>query len=153
MSGLSRTKPSAVTDTNLVVSGTITRSGTTNQVLRSWQQGRFQLMTSPALVAEAADVLNRPAIKDRYRLAQADIDELLTALAAVTVQPLPLEALPVHCRDADDDIVLAAALGGGADYIVTGDHALLELDGHPALRGLRIVTPADFLARLQSEHP
>ncbi len=49
------------------------------------------------------------------------------------ITPLPLAALPVHCRDPKDDPSLAAALGGNADYIVTGDADLLVLDGHSTL--------------------
>ncbi|MFN8557371.1 MAG: hypothetical protein U0531_08475 [Dehalococcoidia bacterium] len=44
--------------------------------------------------------------------------------------------------------MLACALGGGADVIVSGDADLLALDGHPALGALRIVPPVTFLAIL-----
>lgn len=45
-------------------------------------------------------------------------------------------------------MILAAALGGGADYVVTGDADLLVLNGDPRLGNLRIVTAGDFLALL-----
>lgn len=56
------------------------------------------------------------------------------------VRPDPL---PEHiCRDPDDDRVLAAALAGAADAIVTGDEDLLVLH---EFQGIRILTPRRFL--------
>ena len=75
---------------------------------------------------------------------------MLAALQARLVHPLPRDALPIHCRDPKDDPVLACALGGHADYIVTGDADLLELAGHPDLGALRILTPRVFLTLLQA---
>jgi len=40
---------------------------------------------------------------------------------------------------------LACALAGQCDYLVTGDRDLLDLQGHPGLGRLRIVTPREFL--------
>src|SRR5215211_3674825 len=140
-------KPTAVLDTNLLVSGIIA-TGVPHQVVRAWQAGLFDLRTSPAMVAEARDVLNRPYVVTRRQVTQADVDDILTGLTIAQVQPLPDEALPVHCRDGQDDIVLAIALGATADYLVTGDADLHALADHTALSGLRIVTPAQFLAEL-----
>jgi putative PIN family toxin of toxin-antitoxin system len=141
--------PSVVLDTNQIVSGVISRRGLPHQILRAWQRGEFYAITSDDLVVELTDVLARPRISRRFALHHAEIDALIEALAAAAVQPMPLEALPVHCRDAADDAVLACALGANVDYIVTGDEDLLVLDGHPALGSLRIVTPRAFLTILE----
>ena len=45
-------------------------------------------------------------------------------------------------RDPKDTIVLAAALAGTAEVIVTGDQDLLVLG---RFKGVEILTPADFL--------
>lgn len=52
----------------------------------------------------------------------------------------PIEAVPVTVRDTKDIHLRAAALGGNADYLITGDDDLLVLNGDPALGRLRIVT-------------
>lgn len=52
-------------------------------------------------------------------------------------------------RDPKDVHILAAALNGGADYLVTGDDDLLEHQNDPRLGTLRIVTVARFLAILE----
>jgi putative PIN family toxin of toxin-antitoxin system len=57
----------------------------------------------------------------------------------------PSELKPPVCRDRDDDWVLATALAGEADAIVTGDDDLLSLRRH---RSLAILSPRQFLKRL-----
>ena len=47
-----------------------------------------------------------------------------------------------RCRDGRDDFLLALAVAAEADVIVSSDRDLLEM--HP-WRGIRIVTPAQFL--------
>lgn len=53
--------------------------------------------------------------------------------------------LPV-CRDPDDQPFLVLAHGGDADVLVTGDKALLELDGKT---GFKIETPVMFRRRFE----
>jgi uncharacterized protein len=68
----------------------------------------------------------------------------LTALAAYAqlcefVDPAALPA-PV-CRDPDDDVVLATALAGRVEYLVTGDDDLLALKSY---HGIKIRSPREF---------
>jgi putative PIN family toxin of toxin-antitoxin system len=56
------------------------------------------------------------------------------------VEPEPLGERV--CRDEDDDVVLATALAGKTDVIVTGDEDLLVLK---AFRGIKILSPRQFL--------
>jgi putative PIN family toxin of toxin-antitoxin system len=147
------TTPAAVLDTNLTISGAITPHGIPTRILRAYERRLFTLVSSPDLVVEVEDVLTRPKITERYRPDPVLVRALLTGLRAGMVRPLPLDALPIRCRDPKDDHVLACALGGDADYLVTGDDDLLSLDGHPALGRLRIITPRSFLAILGDGPP
>ena len=75
----------------------------------------------------------------------AEIREVLDAIRedAEIVEAI---SLPERvCRDADDDMVLAAAISARADAIVTGDHDLLILQ---EVQGIPILNPRDCLARL-----
>ncbi len=45
----------------------------------------------------------------------------------------------------EDDLILATAVSGGAQYLVTGDRQLLKLGNY---QGVQIVTARDFLDRL-----
>ena len=56
---------------------------------------------------------------------------------------------PVHgvAPDTEDDLVLATAMSGQADYLVTGDAAFQDLQTY---RGIWIVSPRAFLEILTS---
>ncbi len=58
------------------------------------------------------------------------------------------EPIPKVTRDWKDDYLLAYALVGQADYLVTGDNDLLVLQ---QVGNLSIVSPQEFLKTLQSE--
>jgi len=66
------------------------------------------------------------------------IDDVLTYVHLV----VPTRHVTV-CRDPDDNLVLACALAGQAEYIVTGDPDLLTLE---KFEGIKIVTVQDFLS-------
>lgn len=53
------------------------------------------------------------------------------------------------CRDPEDDMVLALAIGGHADAVVTGDKDLLSLT---PFRGVPIVTPRAFLEMVRERN-
>lgn len=136
---------SAVVDTNILVSGLLRPEGQPRRLLRVWSERAFTLLVSPTLVAEYQRILARPRLRVRYGLdpaaAQALLDQIERHGALVT----PRAPLPVAVRDPKDEMVLVAALGGSADYLVTGDDDLLTLAGDPRLGALRIVTARAFL--------
>lgn len=56
----------------------------------------------------------------------------------------PAKLTEAVCRDRDDDWVLATALAGGAEAIVTGDADLLTLE---TWAGIAMLSPRQFVAR------
>jgi putative PIN family toxin of toxin-antitoxin system len=73
---------------------------------------------------------------------QDEIEQFLTLLTSVGELLTPItEEIPVVTRDAKDDYLVAYAMVGECDYLVTGDPDLLVVEeiGH-----LRIVSPAAF---------
>jgi predicted nucleic acid-binding protein len=48
----------------------------------------------------------------------------------------------------EDDLVLAAAVSAGADYLVTGDRKLQALD---TFEGVRILSPRQFLDMIEAQ--
>ncbi len=92
-------------------------------------------------MAEFVDVLHRPGLAN-YINPELRVDLLgqFRALAAVIVPTV----IVTDCRDAKDNKYLELALAAAATTIVSSDADLLVLD---PWRGVRILKPADYLAR------
>jgi len=137
----------AVVDTNILVRAMIKPDGTVGPVLRRLRDGDYLLLYSEPLLAELADVLNRPRIRDKYGLTQEDIEAVL-ALILLRGEPVNPTRRIDECRDPKDNMVLEAAISARADAIVSGDEDVLTL--HP-FEGIPIIRPVDFLAMLNKE--
>ena len=146
-----RSWPSAVVDTNLAVSGLVFPGGPPRALIRAFLAQTFTLITSTQARAEYRQVLARPKFTVKYGLAPSEAAAFLKQVDESAPPVTPLAHLPLSVRDPKDDPILAAALGGDADYLVTGDQDLLVLAGDPRLGALRIVTAAEFLAVLADE--
>lgn len=140
-----------VVDTNLIVSALIVPRGQPHEIMQALRRGAFQLLLTDSLYAEYDEVLNRPKFALKYSLTPSQIGAFLFLVRTLGLRVEPRESLPVQVRDPKDDMVLAAALGGGADYVVSGDQDLLVLDGVPELGALRIITARAFLTILASD--
>jgi len=115
-------------------------------VLEAVRRGRIDAVASWALAEEIVEVLRRPAMR-RYGVTEGDIEELLVVLGPL----LPHVDVAVALRDADDAVVVAAAIAGRAEVIVSGDRDLLDdvaLLAWLEQRGISVLTPADVLAML-----
>jgi putative PIN family toxin of toxin-antitoxin system len=140
----------AVVDTNVFVSGTLSSRGRPGRLLDLWYEGRFELLLSGEQHAELTNVFSRPRIVRDERITRHVLARLLTALALAT-RVIPSPRVPLSVRDPKDEPILAAALGGNADYLVTGDGDLLALQGDPLLGSTEIVTVAQFFAILDEQ--
>lgn len=141
-------RPRAVVDTNVWVSGLINPDGPPGQVLRALRNRRFQPVATWALAEELANTLRRPKLA-RYGFTDEDIEDVLSLLAPF----LPTVEVEVLIRDPDDAPVVAAALTGHAEIIVTGDKDLLddgELRSWLADRRVEVRTPRQFLDDLDA---
>lgn len=135
-----------VLDTNVLVAFLLTRGRTISAILDSWERGDFDLLTSPALIAEVRRTLGKPQLRQRIRPEAAQA--LLEAMAEdgiLTPGDLQLHGVT---PDPDDDAVVSCAVEGDADYIVSGDAHLLGLREY---EGIRIVTPAAFVRVLAAK--
>lgn len=134
----------AVIDTNVLLSALLWR-GPPHALLEQARNGMVTLISSPALLAELAEVIARAkfnVILARSNTSRAQTLAQVRQLAEV-IDP-PALAKPV-CRDPDDDAVLALAIAAEADLIVSGDDDLLSLIH---FEGIPILTPVQALERV-----
>ncbi len=137
-----------IVDTNLIVSGTIIKRGNPYELLAAWRTETFTVLLSIAQHTELTEVLSREKFIRDYDLTTSEVTEVFGLIeTSPRVEPSP--TIPVHLRDSKDVHILAAALGGDADYVITGDHDLHEVAGDPRLGTLRIVTVRQFLEILK----
>jgi putative PIN family toxin of toxin-antitoxin system len=124
-----------VLDTNVLIAALIAR-GVCHELLEHCAL-RHTVLTSEFILNEVAEKL---VGKFGYS------EELSTSAISIfrsrleIVITLSLDS-PV-CRDPDDDNILAAAISGNGDCVVTGDKDLLVLKRY---EGIDIFSPRDFL--------
>jgi len=125
-----------VIDTNVFVSSA--RGGLPRKVIDLVDEGKLTLCISPEIVKEYLRVFQRLRIDERYLqklllyFEEADsilIDAIYTKLQLVEGDP-------------DDDKFIECAAALKADYIITGDKALLRVSNY---KKIKIVTPKQFL--------
>jgi putative PIN family toxin of toxin-antitoxin system len=136
-----------VVDTNILIRAVIRPRGTVGPVLLRLRQGEYTLLYSRPLLEELIDVLNRPRIREKYRLNDLDIQTVVGLILLRGEAVAPTEQIAA-CRDPKDDKFLEVAVAGRADVIVSGDKDLLTM--HP-YAGIPIVPPSAFLRMLDME--
>lgn len=129
-------RPRVVVDTNLLVSGLIMPHGLPHRLIEEWRAGAFQLLITAAILAEYTTVLARPRFAAKYGITPAIAAAVVRRMRAEGVPVRAAETLPVTVRDPKDMHLLAAAVGGQADYLITGAEDLLVLEGTSALLSL-----------------
>jgi len=134
-----------VADTNTLVSGFLWQ-GAPRRLVDAAQAGTIQFVTSAPLLAEFARVLTRRKFAGRLQRAGLTAEQLLAVYEANAEVVTPADIPPTVPTDPDDDAVLAAALGGQALLIVSGDRDLLDLK---RFRNIPIVTVGQALALME----
>jgi putative PIN family toxin of toxin-antitoxin system len=127
-------------DTNVLVSA-YTARGISADLMR------FILAEHELLTGEVNLVELRRVLRDRFHASAALVDAVEAELRAETVVPRPAQPSPVPVRDPDDRWVLASAIAGGAELLVTGDQDLLSV---AAQAPVPIVDPRGCWERLRS---
>ena len=136
----------AVLDTNVFVSAALSKnpSSPTREVLDRWKRGEFVLLICTPLAEEIAEKLIDHSVDAEK------VDVLVETLASwaewIEVPPTKIEAL---LSDPDDNVIVACAVEGGANYLVTYDPHFDSLQGD--YRGVKIVKAIPFLEVLRSQ--
>ena len=106
-------------DTNVLVSAFATRGLCADLF-------SYVLLEHGLVVGEVVLVELRRALRDRIKVPRTLIEEVDDLLREATLVPKPKEHLKLGISDPDDEWIVASAVAGRADVLVTGDSALLE---------------------------
>jgi len=107
-------------DTNVLVSA-YTARGICADLLR-YILAEHELLTGEVNLVELRHVL-----RDRFNASPELIATVEAELRDETIVPKPAKPSPLSIRDPDDRWVLASAVDGRADLLVTGDQDLLAV--------------------------
>ena len=107
-----------VLDTNILVSALITKGTPPDGLYQAWLRGEIELVTSAVQIAELDDVLSRPRLQ-RF----LDADQASAIVENIGTRAVVLDELPSVSFSPDpmDNQILAAAIAGRVDLIVSGD--------------------------------
>ena len=134
-----------VLDTNIFVAAHVSSNprSPNKELIERWLQGQFDLLYSKALLEEIVDKLKEK------RISQGLIIELIANLIrlAERVEIPPEKVRKIIIADPDDDQLLACAVSGKADYLITYDAHFDVLGG--TYQGIRILEPLPFLFSLR----
>jgi putative PIN family toxin of toxin-antitoxin system len=132
-----------VYDCNVILSG-IGWNGSARNCLKLVARRRVFLFVTDAILAEYESVIPETLAEETPGI------DPLPKLAWVRTKSRLVEPSPLgkrRSRDVKDDIYLAAALGASAEYLVTYDKDLLDLE-KPF--GISTIRPAEFLRRIKA---
>jgi len=130
----------AVIDTNVLISA-IFWTGSPKRLLNRVRRGEVTFVTSRVLLDELKEILVRP--DKPFKLSEEEADRVVKAMQNVA-EVVETQSQVRVCRDEKDNKVLECAVDGRAEWIITGDAHLLELQ---SFKNVRIVTVAEFLRK------
>jgi len=135
-----------VLDTNVFVSGLLSKTGLPAKILDAWRAGQYLLIASPPSVAEIKRVLQAARIREKYFITDGDIEQLIILLEKeALIVPGYTDVKDAIPDDPSDEMFLACAVDAAADFIVSGDRHLLEISEY---KGISIITVNEFEEKL-----
>jgi predicted nucleic acid-binding protein len=139
-----------VLDTDAMVAAIRSDAGASRWLLRTILERRRRptLLVSVPLLIEYEAVMTRPEHLRAARLSAAEVGSILDSVAAVAESVVLAYLWRPTLPDADDDMVLEAAVNGRADAIVTFNRR----DFEPLSRqfGIVALSPGEAMKRLEA---
>lgn len=139
-----------VLDTNVLISATLSRKGKPAQILMLAREGKIELLFSTATTKELWDVLHYKRITARLEKLKIPLslaEEFLKGLVKASTLVLVNLEVDVIKDDPSDNVFLACAIEGQANFIISGDNHIKTLGQY---QEIQIMDPAEFLELMES---
>jgi putative PIN family toxin of toxin-antitoxin system len=126
-----------VLDVNVIVSGFPARRGAAAEVIDRWLTREFRVIVSEHVLNGVIRAWDNTWFRDRY--ARNEVERALYLLRTQARVVTPASGIHGVAPDAEDDLVLATAVAGEANYLITGDRRFREVEqyGSTAIRSPR----------------
>jgi putative PIN family toxin of toxin-antitoxin system len=135
-----------VMNTSAFIAGIRSPSGAAAELLRLTLLGQTEMLASVPLFIEYEAVALRQEHLTAAGLSREEVGGLLDALAKV-IRPVEIKYLwRPQLRDPDDEMVLEAAINGGADAIVTFN--VRDFVAGAVRFGISAITPGEALIHI-----
>lgn len=132
----------AVNDTNVWVAGIHWNRGAGYLIRQRWAAGEFEHLTSGAILYEIIRVL-----REIFHYPDELLYQWYWLIITGSTYVIPKTIVNTVKDDPDDNKLLACALDGGADYLVTEDKDLHRLHNYPHVQ---LVNKQQFLRILEN---
>jgi putative PIN family toxin of toxin-antitoxin system len=138
----------AVFDTTVLISAFLRPGGLADELLMLAAEGQFELVLSSSIIIEAwRKLISGEHIRARYPFSDERVHLFCLSLNQISVDVLrSTQPLTGIVRDPHDDMIVACAVDGKADTIVSRDKDLLSLGSY---RAISIITPEVFRRQLR----
>ena len=136
-----------VLDTDVVVAGMRSPSGASAAILRSVRRGGVTLLVSVPLAMEYEAVCKNAEHRLAARLSERQVDIFVNAVIAMAEPVITHFLWRPQLRDPGDEMVLEAAVNGGADAIVTFNQR--DFGSVPRQFGVELLLPRDVMKRIR----
>jgi len=129
-------------DTNVIISAVTTR-GLCSDVFRAVLSDH-DLVTCRKILHEIQRIL-----RSKFSVPAELIAEYVELLSHDAIMAEPGDMAVVQIKDRDDVEIIAAAITGAVDVLVTGD---AELQALTSIQGVRVLSPRAFWEELKAQH-
>ena len=131
-----------VIDANLFASALIKPESNPGRILDLVKQNQVELILSPAIIREIKRILLYPRLQKYHHKTAQEIDAYFEDVLMFAWIVEGEKTVDIIKDDPSYNKYLACAYEGEADYIVSGDHHLLDLESY---QGIAIIKANTFL--------
>lgn len=140
-----------VLDTNIFISAILSPKSKTASIVKLVLDGKLHLVIAPAMWKELHAVLQYPKLKalmKRNDVSMDEVKDLLYKIERITITAPGEKKVDRITKDTSDNMFLACAVEGKADFIISGDSHLKDVK---AFQGVEIVNPDVFIKMVRKE--